>query len=420
MNDKNPVAIQPAHRERSAHRAGRALICTFLAGFLGATQAADKELLIGVNDALTGPGAVYGLPQSNAVAMAVEEINAKGGIKAGADVYKLKIVSTDDKANPTEATNSVRKLLDRDGVKYLVGFCCSGSTSAVSSFIGKENAVMLVGNAAERAITAAGNPNLFRTRPPADYTGAAAGAFVGKRGAKNIAVIGSLDVSFYTQYLDAFEREFAKSGGKIIAKETFGLKDRDMTPQLTKVRSLNPDALLVLGYVEPAAFVYRQSIELGMKLPRYGFTSGSEEQFLKVASSEQMEGVWDLRPTELTVEALDANAKTYIAGYTKKFGIPPSPSSPYAYDQGYVLKAAIERAGSADDTKKVLDEIRKLQVPKEAVMKYLPTGGTMFDINGQAYTSNGAFQWQKGKWEYVSDLPSDTKTYSDYLRSLRK
>ena len=382
--------------------------------------AAEKELLIGVNDALTGPGAVYGLPQSNAVQMAADEINARGGIKAGADNYKLKVIANDDKANPTEATNSVRKLIDRDGVKYLLGFCCSGSTSAVASFIEKENVVMLVGNAAERAITAKGTPNLFRTRPPADFTGAAAGTFVAKRGAKNVAVIGSLDVSFYTQYLEAFERELVKAGGKIVAKETFGLKDRDMTPQLTKVRALNPDALLVLGYVEPAAFVYRQATELGMKLPRYGFTSGSEEQFLKVASSEQMEGVWDLRPTELTIEALDANAKTYVANYTKKFGAAPSPSSPYAYDQVYVLKNAIEGAGGADDTKKVLAAIRTLAVPKEAVMKYLPTNGTMFDVNGQAYTSNGAFQWQKGKWIYVSDLPSDTKVYSDFLRSLRK
>jgi branched-chain amino acid transport system substrate-binding protein len=395
-----------------------------LVGMLGvgsgfAALAAEKELLIGVNDALTGPGAVYGLPQSNAVQMAAEEINGRGGIKAGADSYKLKVISNDDKANPTEATNSVRKLIDRDGVKYLLGFCCSGSTSAVASFIEKENVVMLVGNAAERAITAKGIPNLFRTRPPADFTGAAAGTFVAKRGARNIAVIGSLDVSFYTQYLDAFERELVKAGGKIVAKETFGLKDRDMTPQLTKVRALNPDALLVLGYVEPAAFVYRQATELGMKLPRYGFTSGSEEQFLKVATSEQMEGVWDLRPTELTIEALDANAKTYVANYTKRFGAAPSPSSPYAYDQVYVLKNAIESAGGADDTKKVLAAIRKLGVPKEAVMKYLPTAGTMFDVNGQAYTSNGAFQWQKGKWIYVSDLPSDTKTYSDYLHSIR-
>ena len=385
-----------------------------------AASAAEKELLIGVNDSLTGPGAVYGLPQANSVQMAADEINAAGGIKAGADVYKLRVIANDDKANPTEATNSVRKLIDRDGVKYLLGFCCSGPTSAVASFIERENALMLVGNAAERAITAKGLPNLFRTRPPADYTGAAAGAFVAKRGAKVVAVIGSLDVGFYTQYLEAFEREFAKSGGKIVAKETFGLKDRDMTPQLTKVRALNPDALLVLGYVEPAAFVYRQATELGMKIPRYGFTSGSEEQFLKVATSEQMEGVWDLRPTELTVEALAATAKTYVANYTKRFGAAPSPSSPYAYDQVYVLKQAVERAGSADDPKKVMAEVRKVTVPKEAVMKYLPVGGVMFDVNGQAYTSNGAFQWQKGKWVYVSDLPSDPAVYSEFLRSLRK
>ncbi|MEI6469912.1 MAG: ABC transporter substrate-binding protein, partial [Betaproteobacteria bacterium] len=202
-----------------------AVIGVLSASLGGLSWATEKELVLGVNDALTGPGAVYGLPQSNAVKMAADEINAKGGIKAGADIYKLKVISNDDKANPTEATNSVRKLIDRDNVKYLLGFCCSGSTSAVASFIEKENVVMLVGNAAERAITAKGIPNLFRTRPPADFTGAAAGTFVAKRGAKNIAVIGSLDVSFYTQYLDAFEREINKAGGKIVAKETFGLKD---------------------------------------------------------------------------------------------------------------------------------------------------------------------------------------------------
>ena len=364
------------------HRLTRTVLAALISGGLAATAlAADKELVLGVNDALTGPGAVYGLPQANAVQMAADEINARGGIKAGGDTYRLKVIRNDDKANPTEATNSVRKLIDRDNVKYLLGFCCSGSTSAVASFIAKEDVVMLVGNAAERAITAAGTPNLFRTRPPADFTGAAAGTFVAKRGARNIAVIGSLDVSFYTQYLDAFERELNKAGGKIIAKETFGLRDRDMTPQLTKVRALNPDALLVLGYVEPAAFVYRQATELGMKIPRYGFTSGSEEQFLRVATSEQMEGVWDLRPTELTVEALDANAKTYVANYTQKFGAAPSPSSPYAYDQVYVLKNAIEQAGGAENTAKVIAEIRKLPVPKEVVMKYLPTGGTMSSIS---------------------------------------
>ena len=367
------------------------------ATMLPLAHAADEELVIGVNYAMTGGGAVYGLPQANAVKMAADEINAAGGIKAGATTYKLKVVTSDDKANPTEATNSVRKLIDRDGVKYLLGFCCSGSTSAVASFIAKEDAVMLVGNAAERAITAQGIPNVFRTRPPADFTGAAAGTFVAQKGARNVAVIGALEVGFYGQYVDAFEKELNKVGGKIIAKEAFGLKDRDMTPQLTKIRSLKPDAILVVGYVEPAAFVYRQAVELGMNVPRYGFTSGSEEQFLRVASSAQMEGVWDLRPTELTIAALGPKAKAYDDNYTKKFGMGPTPSSPYAYDQVYVLKNAIERTGGAKDVKKVIEAIRTLPIPKEAVMKYMANeGGAMFDQNGQAYTSNGAFQWQKG------------------------
>jgi branched-chain amino acid transport system substrate-binding protein len=386
-----------------------------------AVHASEEVLVLGVNDALTGGGAVYGLPQANAVQMAADEINAAGGIKAGSITYKLKVITSDDKANPTEATNSVRKLIDRDNVKYLVGFCCSGSTSAVASFIAKEDAVMLVGNAAERAITAQGIPNVFRTRPPADFTGAAAGTFVAQKGARNVAVIGALEVGFYTQYVDAFEKELNKVGGKIIAKEAFGLRDRDMTPQLTKIRGLKPDAILVVGYVEPAAFVYRQAVELGINVPRYGFTSGSEEQFLKVVTSGQMEGVWDLRPTELTIEALGAQAKAYDANYRKKFGQSPTPSSPYAYDQVYVLKNAIERAGSAKDAKKVAEAVRTLPIPKEAVMKYMANDGSaMFDQNGQAYTSNGAFQWQKGKWVFVAELPSDNKAYSQFLRSIRK
>lgn len=67
---------------------------------VGAAHGAEKELLIGQNDALSGGGAVYGLPQQKAVQLAVEEVNAKGGVKIGADNYKLKVIAYDDKANP--------------------------------------------------------------------------------------------------------------------------------------------------------------------------------------------------------------------------------------------------------------------------------------------------------------------------------
>jgi len=380
--------------------------------------AAEKKLTIGVADALTGGGAVYGLPQANAVRMAADEINAAGGIKVGSDTYKIDVIAYDDKANPTEATNAVRKLIDRDGVKYILGFCCSGSTSAVASFIGNENAVMLVGNAAERSITTKKIPNLVRTRPPADFTGQAAGTFIARKGQKRIAVIGALDVGFYAQYVDSVERELKKVGSEIIAREVFTLRDRDMTPQLTKIRALNPDAILVVGYVESAAFVYRQAVELGMVIPRYGFTSGSEEQFLRVTTSEQMEGVWDLRPTELDLLSASKNGIAYHANYSKKYNASPSPSSPYAYDQLYVLKAAIEASGTVDDTAAVAKAIHALAIPSQVVMQYQPVDGKMFDVNGQAYTANGAFQWQKGKWVFVEELPSDAKAYSVFLSTL--
>ena len=131
-----------------------------------------------------------------------------------------------------------------------------------------------------------------------------------------------------------------------------------------------------------------------------------------------MEGVWDLRPTELTLLSASENGIAYHKNYTAEYGIAPSPSSPYAYDQTYALKDAIEAAGTVEDTTAVAAALRGLSVPDEVVMQYLPVDGKMFDVNGQAYTSNGAFQWQSGNWVFVQDLPSDAKAYSEFLSTL--
>ncbi len=147
-------------------------------------------------------------------------------------------------------------------------------------------------------------------------------------------------------------------------------------------------------------------------MPRYGFTSGSEEQFLRVTTSEQMEGVWDLRPTELTLLSASKNGVAYHANYTKRFNIAPSPSTPYPMT---TLCAEGGDRGRRDrrQHRGVAKAIRALPVPSQVVMQYQPVDGKMFDENGQAYTSNGAFQWQKGKWVCRGPaLPSDAKAYS--------
>lgn len=395
-------------------------ICGAVAASLSHTAgAAEKTLDVGVNESLTGPGAVFGVPQMRATKIATDEINAKGGIKVGPDTYKINLIQYDDKANPTEATNAVRKLIDRDNVKFITGFCCSGPTSAVASFIGKENVLMLVGTAAEKSITTQGNKNVFRNRPPGDFTGAAAGRYVASKGLKKIAVIGGLDAGIYAQYLAAFKTEFTKAGGQVVAEERAGLGDRDMTAQLTKIRALNPDGVFVLIWVEQAAFIYRQLDELGIKVPRFGFHGGSEEQFLRVLSAEQMDGVVDLRPTELSLDALGANAKSFAVEYARRHKERPAPNAGYAYDNIYILKNAIERAGSIDPVK-VADAMRTMPVPKDVALKYQAVDGKLFDENGQGYITNGAFQWKKTQWEFLTELPTDVKGYSTALRAARK
>ncbi|ABM59545.1 ABC transporter substrate-binding protein [Verminephrobacter eiseniae] len=404
-------------------RHGLVAACMGLAGMTVAlvAHAADKTLTVGVSDALSGGGAVYGVPELRAIELAVEEVNAAGGIPVGGDAYRLKTISYDDKADPTEATNVARKLLDRDGVKVLLGYCCSASGGAVASFMGREDALMLVGTAGARDITAAGNPNVFRTRPPGDYTGAAAGRYLYDKGVRTLGILGVRDVALFTQYREALIKRFEQAGGKVVALETFGGHDRDMTPQLTKLKRLDPDAVFISGYVEQAAFAYRQFKEIGMKMPRYGFSGGSERQFLKVASSEQMEGVTDLLSVEFSVQALGSeNAKRFADAYKKKYGEEPTPNTAYAYDQVYVLRDALKSAQSTSDVKKLIAALRGLPVPKEVLLKYQPIDGKMFDGNGQAYISNGAFQWKQGQWQFLGELPSDAKAYSAYLRSLRK
>lgn len=390
-----------------------------MAAFAGSGMAAEKTVVLGISDALSGGGAVYGVPQKRAIDLAIEEINSAGGFKVGNDTVKFDTIAYDDKADPTEATNVARKLIDRDGVKFLLGYCCSASTGAVASFIGREDVIMLVGTAGARAITAAGNRNVFRTRPPGDYTGAAAGAFIASQGVKKLGVLAVRDNTLFVQYREEMLKAFKAAGGEVVAVETFGGHDRDMTAQLTKLRGLQPDALFISGYVEQAAFSHRQAHELGIGVPRYGFSGGSPEQFLKVATNEQMEGAWDLLSIEFNAEVLGPVAQAFEQRFKARYGEPPSPNSAFAYDQVYVMRDALQAAGTTTDLKKIREAIANLPVPKEALLKYLPIDGKMFDGKGQAYIANGAFQWENGAWRFRTELPSDPRGYSEYLKTIR-
>src|SRR5699024_2497198 len=235
-----------------------ALLAIVLLVLAGCGPGGSNEILVGEVDPLTDSAAVYGAPQSDALKLAIEEINDAGGVTVDGEDYTFKLVDYDDKGDPNEAVSATQKLIDRDGAKYILGWAVSASAMAAADELGnKDDVLMLVGNAGAQSIVTQGYENVFRTRPPAGYTGGPAGKFVAEQGVETLAVLGQLEDDIYAEYFEHFKEEFEANGGEIVGQESFQLEDRDMYTQLNKLTSSNPDAIFVPGSVEPAAFSFK-------------------------------------------------------------------------------------------------------------------------------------------------------------------
>lgn len=384
----------------------------------GSSASFDDVITIGINDCLTGGGAVYGLPEVNAMEIAMQEINDAGGVKVGDKTYKMEAIKYDNKSDPNEAVNALRKLIDRDGVKFITGWATTGSTMAAAQMMGEEDAMMLVACAGELSITTQGYDNVLRIRPPGAYTGGPAGEYVYNQGNTSVGILGQLKDSMRAQYTETFVESFTGLGGTVVTTESFEETDRDMYSQLTKILALEPDCLFIPGFVEPVAFAVRQARELGYEGPIYGFCGGSREQFLEVLSIEQLEGLYDILPVEGNVEALGENANNYHEKYNQLYGEYPPPNAIYGYDAIYALKAGLEAAGTVDDVDAVCEAMRNMPVADGVGMEYLTVNGNMFDPNGQCYTINIVVQWQNGERILVDKLESDPTGFSEYMSAL--
>jgi len=392
-----------------------ALLAIVLLVLAGCGPGGSNEILVGEVDPLTDSAAVYGAPQSDALKLAIEEINDAGGVTVDGEDYTFKLVDYDDKGDPNEAVSATQKLIDRDGVKYILGWAVSASAMAAADELGnKEDVLMLVGNAGAQSIVTQGYDNVFRTRPPAGYTGGPAGEFVADQGVKKLAVLGQLEDAIYAEYFEHFKESFEANGGEIVGEESFQLSERDMYTQLNKLMSKNPDAIFVPGSVEPAAFTFKQLRELSFEGDIYGFTGGTPEQFSEVLDDEQMNGIYDLRPLETTYAAMSDVGQEYVENFKEKYDVNPVPSAVNAYDQMYVLKTAIENANSleVDD---LIKEINEMEPPEEAALTYMTIDGKMYDPNGQAFTTNVAMQWEDGDWKFLEEMSTDAEEYSEFL-----
>lgn len=223
-------------------------------------EAAKPPFRIGVMESLTGPGETYGNVSVQAKQMAVDEINAAGGING----RMIELIIEDSKCSAQDAITAYNKLTDVDGVKIILGTSCSGAMLGAAPLAEADGVILFSGLATNPDIADAGD-YIFRTSMSDALLGVDAGNVMWADGVRNLATI-----SETTDYAEGVRRtsvaQFEKRGGTVVAEERYGSDTTDFRTQLTKLIGENPDALLVAAQSEfTGGTIIKQVRELGFE-----------------------------------------------------------------------------------------------------------------------------------------------------------
>ena len=307
----------------------------------GGDPAEAEPYRIGVMESLTGPGETYGTVAVRAKTMAMDEINAAGGI----DGHPLELVVEDSKCGAQDAINAYRKLTDVEGVKIILGTTCSGAMLGVAPLAEADGVVLFSGLASNPDIASAGD-YIFRTQISDIEVGLTTGDTLWADGVRALATI-----TEETDYAEGVRRttvaRFEENGGRVVAAERFASDTTDFRTPLTKLFAAEPDALHIAPQSEFAAgTIVKQARELGYDGPIYGETISVGATALDIAG----DAATGLKAITAAPDPENAKAQEVLAGFRERYDYITLPwHLGSAYDTVYIAAACLERTGDDQD-----------------------------------------------------------------------
>ena len=371
--------------------AGTALVL----GAFGAIAA--EPIKIGSVLSVTGPAAFLGDPELKTLEMYVADLNKKGGVLG----RQLELVHYDDGSDAGKANSFAKRLIDDDKVDVLVGGTTTGSTMSMVPLVEKAG-VPFVSLAGAVVIIEPTKKFVFKT-PHTDRM-AAEKVFedMKKRGLTKVALLSETS-GFGASGKKETEAVAGKYGITLVANETYGPKDTDISPQLTKIKNTaGVQAVFVFGLGQGPAIVTKNYKQLSIALPLYQSHGVASDDFLKLAGPAA-EGVRLPSPAQLIPEKLAANdpqkpvVTAYAQAYKTAYKQDVSTFGGYAYDGLMLAVDAIKRANSTDKAK-VRDAL-------EATKGFVATSGTFnmsaTDHMGLDLSSFRMLEVKGGDWSIV-------------------
>ncbi len=368
------------------------------------TSAFSRDFIkFGCAMSFTGKKSRTGKLYVDSLKLAMDAINKAGGIKVGNKSYPIKIKFYDDKSSAAESAKLIEKLIVEDKVNFLLGPYSSGITIPDSIVAQRYKIPMIEGGGASGKIFSRHNPYIFGTLPAAgQYFQTTLEMLAGfKPKPKSIALIYG-DDKFDISVAKGAKKIAEKLGLKVVLYEKISESSADFNTILTKVKALNPDALLMAGHTEGGINLVQQAKELNVNVKMISLTVGPSEADFRKSLGKEAEyifGVASWSPQMNFKGIIFKNTQDFVKKFKARYNYDPDYHNASAVAELAVYKSAIERAGTLDP-QKVRDAIAKTHI--ETIY-----GPVQFNPNGQIKGSSVVLQIQGGQVYQV--YPKGTK-----------
>ena len=369
-----------------------------------AAKVEGDTIVLGAAVSLTGKYSTNGKNTRDGYDLAVKVVNEKGGVAVGGKSYKLKIVYYDDESTPARGAQLAERLINQDGVKFLLGPYSSGLTKAIAPVTEKYRIPMVEGNGASRSLFAQGYKYLFAVLSTSEQYLASAIALAAEkaqeagRDPKTLKVAMAFENDPFSQDVRAGVIDDAKKFGmQIVIDDKLPPELNDMAATLTKVKAVRPDILVVSGHAKGATLAVRQVSEMKVDVPMLAMTHCDSarvaEKMGAAAEYTLCASQWDR--TLSYKDGWFGTAEDYANLFEKEYGYAPPYQAAESSAAALTFVDAFHRADSFEP-----DKVRDALAQTDLATFY---GNVKFDATGKNIAKPMVlYQIQSGEYKVVA------------------
>lgn len=372
------------------------LSCIIILGFIFLSCGKQENVIkIGLIAPLTGDVKTFGESAKNGFLLAIEEINAQGGING----KQIKTFIQDDKNDPTEAQNAGSKLINQDGVKLLIGSVSSKCSIPLSQTCQDASAVMITPTSTNPKVTVRDDGSrkdfIFRACFIDPFQGSVAAKFALENlKAKTTAILYDVGNDYVKGLAEFYRDNFIQGGGEVIVYESYQKDDTDFSALLTKVKQANPDILYIPDYYNKVGLIAKQARQLGIKAILMGGDGWDSPEMLKIAGDAIVNGYFT---NHYSPDDPRPEVQEWVKKYLAKYGSSPDALATLGYDATCLLLEAIKRANS-DNPVKVKEALQGIKDFKSV------SGNISLDEQGNPIKNAVILKYTKTGQEYVATV----------------